>query len=383
LPELRKAHPWLAQPPAQALQPALKDLCQAWERKFPCRFGAPRFKTRGQGDTIRVPQDCAYDAVSGVVRLPKLGAVRLRHSRPALGKRKNVTLRLDGKRLVVALQTERQIGVQACGATGEVGLDFGAVATITPSVGAPVQLPARIGRYERRMKRLQQAVSRKRKGSGKRGKAVVRLAQCHRRIGAMRRDFLHQATTQLVQTNALIAIEDLQVKRMTASAAGTIQAPGSNLRQKAGLNRSILRNGWAMARSMLEYKCAWNGVTLVAVPPAYSSQRCSGRGQIAADNRKTQAQFACVECGHTENTDKNAARNLLLRAKQMLRGGCPSCTAGYAGTHACAGARPGSSNPQPRRPRPRAAVPGSAVGLPLAGTVSELSLSGNRHAKRA
>jgi putative transposase len=199
-------------------------------------------------------------------------------------------------------------------------------------------MPAHIGRYDRRTKRLQRAVSRKRKGSGNRGKAVARLPQCHRRIGAMRRDFLHQATTQLVQTNALIAIEDLQVINMTASAAGTIQAPGKNVRQKAGLNRRILRNGWGLARSMLEYKCAWHGVTLVAVPPAYSSQQCSRCRHIAADNRKTQAPFACVECGHTENADKNAAHNILLRAKQMLAGGGPSCTAGYPGTHACEGA---------------------------------------------
>lgn len=85
LPELKKLHPWLAEPPAQALQQALKDLCAAWERKYTSRFGAPRFKRRGEGDTLRLPQDCAYDAAAGTLRLPKLGEVRLRHSRQALG----------------------------------------------------------------------------------------------------------------------------------------------------------------------------------------------------------------------------------------------------------------------------------------------------------
>lgn len=373
LPDLRKAHPWLGEPPAQALQQALKDLCAAWDRKFTSRFGAPRFKKKGEGDTIRLPQDCRYDAAAGVVRLPKLGNVRLRHSRPALGKLKNVTLRFAGRRLVVSLQTEREIDVPAPVGAGEVGLDFGAVATITPSAGALIELPARIGRYERRMKRLQQAISRKRKGSNNRRKAVVRVAECHRRIAAIRRDFLHQETTRLVSGNALLAIEDLAVKNMTASAAGTIEAPGKHVRQKAELNRTILRNGWSMARSMLEYKAAWRGSVLVAVPPAYTSQQCSCCGHIAAANRKTQALFECVACGHTENADRNAARNILLRAKELLAGGCPPSTAGYAGTHACEGA-------QQKRPRPRSAAQGSAVGLPLAGTVPELGLSGNLHA---
>jgi putative transposase len=383
LPDLRKAYPWLGEPPAQALQQALKDLCAAWDRKFKSKFGAPRFKEKGKGDTIRFPQDCTYDAAAGVVRLPKLGDVRLRHSRPALGKLKNVTLRFDGKRLVVALQTERELDVPAPAGTGEVGLDFGAVTTISPSTGAPIKLPSRIGRYERRMKRLQQAVSRKKSYSNNRRKAVARVAECHRRRAAIRRDFLHQETTNLVSHNALIAIEDLRVKNMTASAAGTIEAPGKNVRQKAGLNRTILRNGWSMARSMLEYKAAWRGSVLAAVPPAYTSQQCSCCGRIAAENRRTQALFECVECGHTENADRNAAPNILLRGKELVAnqtrtGGCPSSTAGYAGTHACEGAQR-----KLRHPRPRSAAQGSAVGLPLAGAVSELSLSGNLHAWRA
>ena len=371
LPDLRKARPWLAEPPAQALQQALKDLCQAWDRKYTSGFGAPRFKKKGQGDTIRLPQDCRYDAAAGVVRLPKLGEVRLRHSRPALGKLKNVTLRFDGQRLMVSLQTEREVDVVPSSAPGEVGLDFGAAVSIMPSQGKPIELPSRIGRYERRMKRLQQAVSRKKRGSNNRRKAVARLAGCYRRIAAMRRDFLHQETTRLARDNGLLAIEDLQVKGMTASAAGTFEAPGRNVRAKAGLNRTILRNGWSMARSMLQYKAAWRGSMVVAVPPAFTSQSCSGCGHVAAENRKTQVLFECVECGHTENADRNAARNILLRAKQILAGGCLRSTAGYAGPHACSG---GLS-----RSKPRSTARGSAVGLPLAGTVSELSLSGNLH----
>jgi putative transposase len=382
LPELKKLHPWLAEPPAQALQQALKDLCKAWDAKYTSRFGAPRFKKRGEGDTLRLPQDCVYDAATGTLRLPKLGDVRLRHSRQALGELKNVTLRQERGRWVAALQTEREVATPMPAATAAVGLDFGAATTIMPSDDSlvPIELPKRIGRYERRMRRLQQAVSRKRKGSNNRAKARERLMDCHGRIAAIRRDFLHQATTKLVADHALIAIEDLAVKNMTASAAGTVEAPGRNVRAKAGLNRSILRNGLSMARGMLEYKAAWSGVMLVAVPPAYTSQECSACGHVAAENRKTQAVFECAACGHRESADRNAAKNILRRAQVQLGtaehdaqpDGRPARTAGYAGTHACEGAAP------PRR-RPRSAAQGRSVGLPLAGTVSELSLSGNLH----
>lgn len=389
LPALKAQHPWLSEPPAQALQQALKDLCAAWDRKYTSRFGAPRFKKRGDGDTLRLPQDCKYDAATGTLSLPKLGTVRLRHSRVAEGALKNVTLRQERGRWLASLQTEREIEVLTPAATAAVGLDFGAATTIMPSNDelASIELPARIGRYERRMKRLQQAVSRKKKSSANRKKAVARLNTCHGRIAAMRRDFLHQRTTELVRGHALIAIEDLAVKSMTASAAGTVEAPGKNVRAKAGLNRVILRNGWSMARSMLEYKTARSGGTLVAVPPAFTSQACSACGFTDAANRPSQSRFACLACGHTEHADRNAAKNILRKAQEQLSDseretqpdGCPASTAGYAGTYACEGVTRTSS---PRR-RPRSAArDGSSVSSAepsLAGTVSELSLSGNLH----
>jgi len=397
-PALRVLHPWLAEPPAQALQQALKDLCKARDAKFTVKFGAPRFNEKGDGDTLRLPQDCRYDAAAGLVHLPKLGAVRLRHSRQALGEVKNVTLRQEGGRWVASLQTERELEVCAAAASATVGLDFGAATTIMPSneALAPIERPGRIGRYEWRMRRPQQAVSRKKvsrkkKGSKNRAKARGRLYACTGRIAAMRRDFLHQATTKLVTEPALIAVEDLAVTSMTASAAGTLDAPGRNVKAKAGLNRTILRNGWSMARQRLEYKAAWSGVMLVAVPPAYTSQACSACGHTAAGSRKSQARFECAACGHSENADRNAAKNILAKAHRMMAaegasqpGGCPASTAGDAGdagdagTNACEGA-------VALRPRSRPAARGRSVDeglpaeLPLAGTASGLSLPGNFH----
>ncbi len=378
LPALKAQHSWLCEPPAQALQQALKDLVKAWDAKFTSRFGSPWFKKRGEGDTVRFPQDCVYDAAAGTLRLPKLGAVRLRHSRVAEGKLKNVTLRMEGSRWVASLQTEREVEVGLPASTSSVGLDFGAATTIMPSHGAPIELPQRLAKYERRVKRLQKAVSRKKKGSVNRKKAVARLGACHARVAHIRSDTLHQGTTHLARSNALIAIENLAVKSMTASAAGTLAAPGKNVAAKSGLNRVILRNGWGMDRQMLEYKTAWRGGMLVAVPPAYTSQTCSACGHVDKNNRLSQARFQCLACGHAENADRNAAKNILAKANSILSGGCPANTAGYAGTHACEGAQLVSKETM-RLPRPRSAAQGRSVRLPLAGTLSELSLSGNLH----
>ena len=134
----------------------------------------------------------------------------------------------------------------------------------------------------------------------------------------------------------------------------------------------------SMARSMLEYKAAWSGVMLVAVPPAYTSQECSVCGHTDSESRKTQAVFECVACGHTENADRNAAKNILRRGQEILSGGRSASTAGYAGMNACEGAAPLRRRP-PSAARGRLVEATRPAELPLAGTVSGLSLPGNLH----
>ena len=104
-----------------------------------------------------------------------------------------------------------------------------------------------------------------------------------------------------------VAVEDLNVKGMTRSAKGTADDPGSNIRQKAGLNRSILNTGWGQLRQMLEYKAS----NVIAVNPAHTSQTCRACGAVEALNRTTQSRFHCVHCGHEANADINAALNIL------------------------------------------------------------------------
>jgi len=99
---------------------------------------------------------------------------------------------------------------------------------------------------------------------------------------------------------------------MTKSAKGTVSKPGRNVRQKSGLNRAILNQGWGEFLFCLEYKLALKGGILERVSPQYTSQTCPICGHVSKDNRKTQSEFKCVHCGHTANADSNAAQNILL-----------------------------------------------------------------------
>ena len=98
---------------------------------------------------------------------------------------------------------------------------------------------------------------------------------------------------------------------MTASAKGTAEAPGKNVRAKSTLNRGILAKGWGGLARTLEHKARYNGSEIVKVNPAYTSQTCSACGTVDAKSRESQARFACRSCGHAENADVNAAKNIL------------------------------------------------------------------------
>jgi putative transposase len=110
----------------------------------------------------------------------------------------------------------------------------------------------------------------------------------------------------------------LQVRNMSKSAKGSAQAPGRNVRAKSGLNKAILDQGWGEFRCQLEYKVAWRGGYFVAVDPKNTSRTCSCCGHVSADNRKTQALFACVSCGHEDNADHVGALNILAAGHAVI-----------------------------------------------------------------
>ena len=110
---------------------------------------------------------------------------------------------------------------------------------------------------------------------------------------------------------------------MSKSSKGTVETPVKKVRQKSGLNRAILDQGWGEFRRQLEYKLAWNGGTLLAVPPQNTSRTCPACGHVSKENRLTQARFLCVDCGYENNADVVGAINVLARGHRVLACGEP------------------------------------------------------------
>jgi putative transposase len=308
---------WLAEAPSQALQQALKDLDRAYANFFAKTADSPRFKKKGRSDSFRCLQGLKLDQANSRICLPKLGWLRYRNSRHVLGAVKNVTVSQRTGRWFISIQTVRD-AEPPLPHGGMVGIDLGITRLATLSDGtsyAPLN-PGK--RHQTALRKAQQCLSRKTKFSNNWNKIQGRVQRIHARIGNIRRDYLHKTTTTISQNHATVCIEDLQVRNMSKSAAGSTQAPGRHVRAKAGLNRAILDQGWFEFRRQLDYKLAWNGGHLIAVPPQNSSRTCPTCGHVSKENRRTQARFECAECGFEGNADLVGAINILRAGHARL-----------------------------------------------------------------
>ena len=319
---------WLKDAPSQALQHALKDLEKAYKNFFAKRTDFPRFKRKGSGDSFRYPdpKQIKLDQSNSRIFLPKLGWIRYRNSRDVLGEVRNVTVSSKNGKWYISIQTQRELvlsvaeAVEVAGSTTTtaVGIDMGIVRFATFSDGtylAPLNSfkaqQARLAKYQRRM-------AHKQKFSNNWKKAKAKIQKTHTQIANVRRDFLHKATTTISKNHAVVFVEELQVRNMSQSVAGTAENPGKQVAQKSGLNKAILDQGWGEFRRQLDYKMAWKGGILFAVPAHYTSQECPCCAHVSKDNRKTQAAFVCVACGYENNADVVGAINVLERGHRLL-----------------------------------------------------------------
>lgn len=317
IPEWKGEFEWLKESPSQILQQALKDADRAFKNFFEKRAGFPRFKKRGMGESFRFPQGFAIDQANSRIKLPKLGWIRYRNSREILGTAKNITVSQSGGKWFASIQTEREVEQPVPTATSAIGIDMGVVRFATLSDGTHIEPLNSFKKHEQRLKKYQRRMCRKVKFSKNWHKAKRKVQKIHARIANSRKDFLHKATTEISKNHAFVAIENLQVRNMSKSAQGTTEAPGKNVSAKSGLNKAILDQGWFEFRRQLEYKLNWSGGILVPVPAHYTSQTCPDCGQVAAENRQTQARFVCVACGHEENADVVGAKNVLARGHRV------------------------------------------------------------------
>ena len=317
LPEWKRELTWLKDCHSQVLQQALKDLESSFKNFFAKRSDFPKFKRKGEKDSFRFPQGCKLEQQNNRIYLPKIGWIRYRNSRAIVGEMKNVTVSRKCGKWYISVQTEfEQKTPQPKG--GEIGIDMGIVRFATLSNGEHFEPINAFKNLKGKLVKLQKQFKHKTKFSKNWQKLKAKIAKLHHKISNIRKNYLHQISSQISQNHAIVYVEDLQVTNMSKSAKGDVEQHGKNVKQKSGLNRMILDQSWFEFRRQLDYKLLWNGGHLVAVPPQNTSRTCPCCGHTAKDNRQTQADFECVECGYTENADVVGAINILRRGQEIL-----------------------------------------------------------------
>jgi putative transposase len=302
---------WLREANAESLQQCLMDLERAYTNLFAGRAAPPQYRKKFLADSFRYPQGFKLDGVN--VYLPKIGWVRFWHSRVIEGTIKNVTVSRQGEHWYVAFQVEMEVPEPVHPSTTPIGIDLG-VATFAAFSDGQLHPPLNAyRRVEKKKARLQRKLAGMVKYSQNWKKHQARIAKLDIRIANCRQNFLHQLSTATSKNHAVICVEDLQVQNMSRSARGTVEEPGRQVAQKAGLNKAILDQGWGTFRRMLEYKQRWRGGEVLAVNPRHTSQTCPECGHVSPANRLQQALFSCVQCGYNYHADVVAARNILAR----------------------------------------------------------------------
>ena len=264
LPEWKKKNPFLKECHSQVLQQSLKDLDldQAYTIFFRKQANFPKYKKKFQPDSIRFPQGVELDEAKQQIRLSKIGWVGYRKSRDIIGTIKNVSVSRRGEKWDVSIQTEYEVSSPAPNPS-EIGIDMGVKRFVTLSNGDFVEPLNPFKQELEKLAKLQRKLARQKKGSRKTKRKIARL---HCYIADSRRDFLHKTSTKIAKNHSIVYVEDLKVSNMSASASGTKESPGKNVKRKSGLNRSILDQGWFSFFQMLPYKLQRRGGKLIKVP---------------------------------------------------------------------------------------------------------------------
>ena len=301
LPDLKKEHPFLAEVNAQSLQQAIKHLFEAYSRFFKHLGNRPSYKSKhNPHQSFTVPQAYIIDADRGTVKLPKIGAIKVKLHRKIIGTPRSLTIsRSSGGRyyLSVLVKDDAELPPVAAPIPEQtIGIDLGLKQYATLSTGEVVENPRYLRNSMDRLKVLQRRLSRKQKGSQNRKKARFAVGAMHRRITDQRNDFLHQLSSRLVRENQAIAVESLAI---------------SNMVKNHNLAQAIEDAAWGTFVDYIEYKCRWAGKTLLKIgrfDP--STKTCSTCGHHNSKLSLADREWTCPDCGTHHDRDHNAAINI-------------------------------------------------------------------------
>ena len=327
LTQLKKEYTWLKTVDSTVLQQTLKNLYRAYQDGFDKNQPnkrLPKLKKKHQSrPSSRYTQRVKVEHGNRVY-LPKLGTFGFHKSLDIIGKIKNTTVGYDSGHWYVSFQTEYTRTERPHQSDTIVGIDLGVNRHTTLSSGFYVDGFKLIKDHQQKLTRVQRQLARKVKFSSNWRKIKAKINKLHRKISRIRHDVLHKLSTIISKNHAVIVFEKLLVKNMSKSAKGTIENHGSMVKQKSGLNRSILDQGWGKLIELTTYKQVWRNGQAINVNPAGTSQTCACCGHKDRANRLTQAVFRCIKCDHTMNADDNASLNIEAAGHVVLAGGAPA-----------------------------------------------------------
>ncbi|TCP70380.1 RNA-guided endonuclease InsQ/TnpB family protein [Baia soyae] len=299
LPQLKKELPDFKQVQSQVLQDVLRRLDKAFKAFFRRikagqKAGYPRFQGKRRYDSFTYPQS-GFSLENKYLKLSKIGNVRIKCHRQIEGKIKTCSIIRKNGRYYACFSCEVEIRAYSTGK--QVGVDLGVRHLAITSEREFFEHPKYLRKSEHKLKRLQRIVSRRKKGSNRRSKAVSLLSRMHEYIANQRKDTAHKISRHLVDHYDLIEFEDLNIQGMV---------------QNHNLAKSIVDAGWNQLVQFTTYKAGYAGKHVIQVNPHNTSQACSECGQIVKKTLKDRT-HQC-SCGYVEDRDINAARNILKRA---------------------------------------------------------------------
>ncbi len=307
LPDIKEVRPEYREIHSQVLQDVLTRLDRAFQAFFRRvkageTPGYPRFQSASRYHSFTYKQfgnGATLD--NGYLVLSKIGRIAVRWSRPLEGAPKTVTVSWEADGWYACFSCA-EVPVQPLPATGqETGIDLGLESFATLADGTMIHNPRCYRKAEAYLRRCQRRVTRRQQGSNRRKKAVKLLGKAHLKVKRQRQDFQHKEARKLVQQYDTICHEGLQT---------------ANLVRNHHLAKSIQDASWSRFLTILSVKAACAGRSVIAVPPAFTSQACSGCGMMVAKGLSVRW-HECPACGTNLQRDHNAALNILALGRQQ------------------------------------------------------------------
>ncbi|MEG4634325.1 RNA-guided endonuclease TnpB family protein [Microcoleus sp. AR_TQ3_B6] len=314
LPALKKEYEWLKDPYSQCLQVVALNLSTAYKNFFDKRAMLPRFKSKHGRQSISYPQNVKFDDDS--INLPKIGLVYCQRHRNFEGDIKTVTVSRnpDGKYFVSVLVDNGQANPELIPVGKAVGIDVGLTHFAITSDDSKFDNPRYFIKRQRNLKRKQQKLYRKKKGSQNRNKGRLAVAKVHSKIARCREDFLHKLSRKIVNENQVIAVENLNIKSMV---------------KNHNLAKAISDVGWGMFCTMLKYKAESEGKQYIEIDRFFPSSKTCHLCLNRVDNLTLDVRaWTCKHCGTHDDRDVNAAINIRNEGLRILALGTSASACG-------------------------------------------------------